>query len=326
MTDFQPIGGYFELAKLNPVQNSCRHEGSLALSTGRGCISLILKVTEVKRCHVPAYCCQAFFEPFKDAGVELIYYNINSDFAPMNLPDRLADDELIFYVDYFGINRKIAGDLVARFGQQLALDNSHAFFEPHNVDCWTFTSARKQFGIADGAYLTGPVPKYLEPTETFDTDYTAQLLRSAGEIKTGFEAFRAYEAKLDSEIYWMSQTSRLLMQHVDTSTCGEQRQQNFDFLHQHLPATNQLKLPDRAGEIPFCYPYIPENPTTHTQLHERGIFVPVLWQDALVEPDKLNVFETSLCKSMLPLPIDQRYGEKEMVRILEVLNEISSLN
>ncbi|HJV74821.1 MAG TPA: hypothetical protein VJ654_11410, partial [Noviherbaspirillum sp.] len=50
-------------------------------------------------------------------------------------------------------------------------------------------------------------------------------------------------------------------------------------------------------------------------LIKKRIFVPTYWKDVLelVSPSDL---ETHLVQELIPLPCDQRYGEKEMNRVV----------
>ena len=54
---------------------------------------------------------------------------------------------------------------------------------------------------------------------------------------------------------------------------------------------------------------------------DRKIYVPTLWPNVLedVEP---NALEYRYTADLLPLPVDQRYGEEEMNLIADVVLEV----
>lgn len=67
------------------------------------------------------------------------------------------------------------------------------------------------------------------------------------------------------------------------------------------------------------YPYMTESAQDiRRRLIEDGVFVPMLWPD-LPEGLPEDSLARSLSESILPLPVDQRYGEEEMGFIVSCL-------
>lgn len=77
-----------------------------------------------------------------------------------------------------------------------------------------------------------------------------------------------------------------------------------------LKNINRLKLiiPDGA----FMYPlYLEKGREVRRELLKEKIYIPVLWPDMPGSPEAVGV-EQAMAENILPLPVDQRYGEEEM--------------
>ena len=148
----KPIGGFFELEL--PPQGKMYHEGALALSTGRSCISMVLEIEKPKRVIVPDYSCYAVFEPIIERNIEVKYYDIGFQLDPLHDIEPNQDDLLIF-VNFFGLKNKAAEKLSNLYGSKVLVDNTHHYFHKGYPKSYSFTSARKYFGVPDGAFLYG---------------------------------------------------------------------------------------------------------------------------------------------------------------------------
>ena len=74
-----------------------------------------------------------------------------------------------------------------------------AFFRRGTPDAWSFNSARKFFGVPDGAFLYGPATG-IEPLPPSDNDDCEHLLtRIAGNDGLAWSQFKAHEARIGIE-------------------------------------------------------------------------------------------------------------------------------
>ena len=105
------------------------------------------------------------------------------------------------------------------------------------------------------------------------------------------------------------------------SEVAEKRRSNYNLLHQHLKETNRLNLSLDGNTVPMVYPYWPDNSCLRSYLMKHKIYVANYWPNVKqwTIPDD---FEWNIAHSMLPLPIDQRYGDAEMIALV---NQIISL-
>jgi len=83
---------------------------------------------------------------------------------------------------------------------------------------------------------------------------------------------------------------------------------------------NDLDLPLEADAVPMVYPFLALIKGLREKLIENKIFVARYWPNVLDWTTKDDI-EYLLACQMQPLPIDQRYGEEEMKKIIEIINK-----
>ena len=151
-----PIGGYFSL-ELNEG-GECHHGAALRLNAGRYALEYILKARGYRKIYLPYYICDSVLQPVERLGVEFEFYHLNEQLEPA-LELNPKDDEAVLYVNYFGLKNSFASTFCYAYRNTI-LDETQAFYsEPGNkvgdkgIQCDTFYSCRKYFGVPDGAYL-----------------------------------------------------------------------------------------------------------------------------------------------------------------------------
>lgn len=311
----KPIGGFFDIEIRSPASGGL-HRGSVALSTGRACLALALEELRPTACYVPYYCCNSLLEPIEAANIKVAFYGIDEELEPEVLPNP-GSGELLIYTNFFGLKNHSAQVLSSTFKRQVLIDNTHSFFNRGYLDSYSFTSARKYFGVPDGAYLYPPEgirPREVpERNNAVRTEHLfARLLERDDEA---LALFRSNEAVLGSEVLRMSAVSDRLLATVDYASVMERRTDNYDFLAERLGATNRFGVQDRGNAVPFCYPYLPDPPIPHERFYAQRIYPPRLWPDPLARQEPGFDFSRCLCRDLLPLPVDHRYDGKDMERI-----------
>lgn len=311
------IGGFFELEM--PHHGTSPHPGAVALSTGRACLSVMLEAVRPARVHVPFYTCDATLSPFARLGVDIVSYGLDERLLPAGLP-ALEPADYLLWTDYFGVCGEQTERLKQIYGDRLLIDDTHNFFREGHPGYWSFTSARKYFGVPDGAFLYSPDPISVR-AERFDRISLAHgLLRRIGRGADAYAAYQSYEQSLGCEIHRISEISEGLLKGVDAVRVAAARRENFLFFHSQLDRHNRLRVPV-SGQVPFCYPYLPQRPLDRRDLHACGFFVPCLWPDIAARPDPGFSFERMLAAELLPLPIDHRYTPADLARLLDYLLE-----
>ena len=311
------IGGFFELEP-QVTQGTRVHPNALRLSTGRAAMKLMLTELEPTRVYMPVYTCAASLEPLEALGIPVVSYDLNEAFLPRDLPD-LGPSEYLVYINYFGLCEEPLRKLRSQLGSQLLVDDTHAFFKGARSQSWSFTSARKYFGVPDGAFLFCP-RQVAQPASRFSAISTTHLeLRASGRQAEGFAAFQSYERGLSSEIFAISDYSERQLGGIDLNAVATARRRNYAHLATRLGDLNRLAL-TLTTEVPFCYPLLPRQPMEHSRFYDQHIYPPTLWPE--VAGAGVPTWEQTLASELLPLPVDHRYGAQEMDRIVKVVRSL----
>ena len=90
-----------------------------------------------------------------------------------------------------------------------------AIYINNNEDIWSFNSARKFFGVPDGAYLYSPEILKNDFTINKDIEYHYLINRLIGKQELAYKQFIDYESGLDSEIKKISIFSNFFLSSID---------------------------------------------------------------------------------------------------------------
>ncbi len=312
-----PIGGYFEL-ETNKGEHY--HPNAIRLNTARNCLEYILRAKRYGKIYIPKFLCDVLLEPMKKLGIDFEYYSIDEQLNPTFDKD-LRDGEAFLYINYFGLKQTTAKILADKLGQKLIVDNSQAFFEKPIEGIDTFYSARKFFGVADGAYVY--TDRKLEEDLEQDKSYerTSHLLKRVDlSAEEAYADFQQNENKLINQpILLMSKLTEKLLTSIDYEKVKTARKQNYKFFDDQLLGKNKLSLP--AGEaVPMVYPFRTGDPSLRQKLIDNKVFVATYWPN-VVEADDHDSLEYLLAKQIIPLPIDQRYNVGDLARVRSLINE-----
>jgi len=121
----------------------------------------------------------------------------------------------------------------------------------------------------------------------------------------------------------MSLLTKKLLRNIDFENIRRKRNVNFELLHRTLKNENEF-TPIIEKEIingPMVYPFLKKgNNRLRDVLIKNKVFVARYWPNVLEWIKSKNVFEKHLYDNLLPLPIDQRYEDTHISRILDIIN------
>ncbi len=133
------------------------------LSSGREALYFGLKLFKniPKRVHIPAYCCKSVLSPFKQLGIEIIFYDINNRLQPVIDNSKLREKDLLLLIHYFGIPQNVQSikQLCEQYGVFLIEDCAHTLPDPQSrcpmgsTGIFSIYSLRKQLPVPDGGVL-----------------------------------------------------------------------------------------------------------------------------------------------------------------------------
>ena len=315
------IGGYFSLEL--PLKKEY-HSQAVKLNCGKNCLEYVLQSRQYKNVYIPYYTCSIILKPFLKLNINYKFYHINQQFE---IADEitLGQDEAILYTNYYGLKQQYIKLITSKYGKQLIIDNTQAFYAKPIQGIDTFYTCRKFFGVADGAYLY--TDKLLDEEFEQDESYgrmTHLLKRIDLSAEEGYEDFRKADDGLGNQpIRRMSKLTQRIMQSIDYEEAAKKRRENFQYLHEALGDSNNLALQLDEDAVPMVYPYLVPSKGLRKKLIENKIFVALYWPNVL-DWTKSDSTEFKLAKDILPMPIDQRYGLEDMNRIIELTKQHDS--
>ncbi len=310
------LGGYLELNTFNGEEY---HKNAVAVNSGRHALEYLIKAKQINKIYLPYFLCDSVKNHCSLCGCEYELYHIDENFMPYT-EKSVNEHEALYIVNYYGqlSNEKIAA-LKEKY-KNIIIDNAQDFFRKPIDGTDTVYTCRKWFGVCDGGYV------YTESVydDTLEVDISYERMGYIlGRFEEGAEKFYA-EASDNNKFFAhqklkaMSELTHNFLRSIDYKEVINKRNENFSFLHNALKKTNRLSLKMHAG--PFMYPlYVKHGEEKKKELIKNKIYVPTFWNDVLGCVG-YNSLEEDYVKNIVPLPIDQRYGEDDMKYILEVLN------
>ncbi len=316
------IGGYFELADYEEGKGFPHQDGVL-LNTGRNALEYILEyIPNVKNVYMPIYTCEAILQPLKRNYITFTFYHINNKFE-IDEDIHLGEGEYLIVNNYFGLKDKYINHLIKKYGERLIVDNSQAFFANMPKDVKAFYSPRKFVGVADGGVAVGVDDKYSLLYDEDDSTLhdTHLLIRKQKGAEAGFKFFQQNEMALDNQpIRRMCRITRDILFHIDYDDVITRRRTNFKYLHSALCSTNHIQIPPFGDfACPMVYPYWGElGKDIRNLLLKNKVFTARYWPNVLNWGHNHDL-EYLFAEEIIPLPIDQRYGNIEMKRIIDLI-------
>ena len=316
MTD--AIGGYFEL-ELRKGEHY--HKNALRLNTARNCFEYILRARKYTKVYIPYYTCEVMLEPLKKCNVDYVFYHINEQLEPIEETYQLQPTEAFLYTNYYGLKPRCVERLAEQYGKQLIVDNAQAFFAEPLEGIDTFYSARKFFGVADGAYLytDAQLDMELEQDQSYQR-MSHLLMRADVGAEAGYSEFRKNDDSLiDNPIRLMSNLTEKILCSIDYESAKQLRRRNYMLLAEQLGIKNGIHLTMDEDAVPMVYPYLTDYTTLRQRLISNRIYVATYWPNVREWCEK--DLERKLTTQILPLPLDQRINIEKIIEIIRALNE-----
>lgn len=306
MHDF--VGGYMELEL--PHNTEGYHPEALPLNLGRNALLHLVDSLAIAELFVPKYFCSTVLDALASRKCVLHFYEVDVDFAPCIA---FPHDAFILYVNYWGVCDSILSRLTQMYPNMI-IDNTHAFFMKACGRA-SFNSARKFFGVPDGAYLYAEDAVLRAATYSRDVSCLrcdGLLKRLDGTFQSGHLSHARKENKLSGvPIRRMSQLTERLLSTIDYASVRAIRRTNFSYLHHALASKNELHFSLDSESVPINYPFLCRSDILMSALRAANIYTNTYWgrdDSVFAENSAARVFQ----KYLFPLPIDQRYSEKEM--------------
>lgn len=316
----EAIGGYFELEL---PRGEAYHKDLLALNSGRNALEYILRARGYQHISIPYYTCDVLLEPIRKLNIKYDFYSLNEYLEPETLPATNAASAFL-YTNYFGLKAAYIQKLSSII-PNLIVDACQAFFYKPLKGIDTFYSPRKFFGVPDGGYVSCDIKLQNDfPVDISIDRFSHLLIRIDKCAEAGYEDFKYDDASLCNQpIKKISKLTRALLNSIDYQTSLNKRNENFLYLHSFLKDKNSLQwLEEDSIDGPMIYPFYSTNPELRKTLIDHQIYVAKYWPNVFDRVAKESN-EYKYYENLMPLPIDQRYDEKELNFIIKRILEPS---
>lgn len=306
------VGGYFGLELPYFPEY---HVDGLALNSGRFCLEYILKCKQYNKVYIPYYTCDTVVEPLQKLDIEYSFYCIDKNYRIVD-DIALKEGEALLYTNYWGLQGNYCVELASKYGHQLILDYTQAFFARPINGIDTFYSCRKFFGVPDGGYL------YTDAKADFNISEDESWQRMDSLTKridlspeAGYNDFHKISGLFhEMPIRKMSKLTTRLMRSIDYERVAQRRIDNYNILRDRLGGRQLV-----YGEVPMVFPYVTEaGQELRKHLIANKVFVAKYWPNVDRWASKGST-EVWIANHMLPLPIDQRYNREDMNRIIKII-------
>ena len=309
------IGGYFGLDNL--VSNEY-HKDLVSVNNGRNALLYLMAAKNIQKVYVPYYLCDSVSGILERNNFPYEYYHVDSEFMPI-FERELSSNEYLYIVNLFGqITNIQVNDMMNKYGR-IIFDNTHAFFQKPIKGIDTIYSVRKFFGVPDGAYLSTNALLRADLEVDISKDRMKHILgRFEGAGSEHYHSFHENDEVIDREpLKQMSRLTKNLLGAIDYEEVRRTRNGNYGYLESRLKESNGLQPVTPDG--PFAYPFYVENGIElRKQLAREKIYIPTLWPNVL-ENMPVESVEYQYAANILPLPCDQRYDERDMEYMVEML-------
>ncbi|MBD5103971.1 MAG: hypothetical protein HDT47_03800 [Ruminococcaceae bacterium] len=318
-------GGYLPL-ELQHGKAYYNFDNDKIIKTNSGLTAIYCALSAInpKKVYLPYFVCPTVDNLVSSMGFEIVQYNIDKDFQPINL--NCSDEDCVLLVNYFGINTDMVIKNYSRFNNVI-IDNTQAFFaEPiFRKNVFNVYSCRKFIGTSDGGYLIGTDLPEVNMEQDCSGKRASFLL-----MQYEYGTNEAYQDSIENynqirdERKRMSNLTERILESVDYTFVKDRRQRNFQELCKLLGGLNKLKLDLSDNDIPYTYPFMIRK-DIRSKLVEHKIYVPWIWKEKNTD-DYFGIPEYDFTKYIFHLPIDQRYSERDMDYIAQtVLNLLEEI-
>lgn len=318
----KPIGGYFEWEFPKKIYPILHEDEGFLVNNARSALQLILQsIGNVKKVYVPYYTCDSITAALEAIGIPYEQYHIDNN---LHIEKSIYPKagEYIIYTNYFGIMDSYCRKLAASYGDSFIIDNAQALYAPHIEGTHSIYSCRKYVGVPDGGIAISDSISTIEhlPISQTKNRCGALLARAEGDVAGGHKLFKENDHQFREDgIQRMSLITKKILQSINHEEIIKRRKENFLYLHANLKDINKLSIPNMESfACPLVYPFYTDDSGLRKRLIDNKIFVAQYWPNVLEWCEEKTI-EYNLMTHIMALPIDQRYDEEDMSRIIKIL-------
>ena len=299
--------------------------------SGRSALKAIIsELGEAKSVSLPSWCCDSMIKPFVDAGMQVHFYPVYFENGLIQEID--TSSEILLIMDFFGYTTSNYD--LNNYKGIVIRDVTHSIFSAiYNDADFYFGSLRKWCGVWRGGYAWTKDGQMLPIKESGDDGYTLFRERAMQQKNSYINGLGV----TDKEYLKLFEEAEEKLEYIGIEPAADRdislaKQLDVDFIREHRKAnatilrtafSDWLIFPElKSTDCPMFVPVlVPEGKRNELKqfLIKHNIYCPVHWP--LSDYHKLNEKELFLYDSELSLVCDQRYTEKDMNRIVEIIKK-----
>lgn len=274
------------------------------LNLARNCLKYLIRTYGINEMFVPYYTCETVWNAVREENCAVKFYHIDKNFLPIA---EFPEKSYILYTNYYGLCTENCKILTTKY-KNLIVDNSHAFFAPH-TGLADFNSLRKFFDVTNGALLFTENPS----NEVFEPD---TLILPPAKFNRNYERFLQNELVLNKEntIKTISLNTKNILQNINLEQEKANRRAWFLKYNKIFGSDNQIKLPLKKTDVPYCYPFCPKIETFNGYAEifkKNNIKLLKLWKNF---PEN---FDEAWLNNTAALPLDDTQTMQKITKIFE---------
>ena len=326
------IGSEFWNVPITNKKNELFPESTQWFLSGRSALQAVINdIKSKKKCctvALPSWCCDSMIKPFIDAGIEVHFYSVS--FKNRIVQNIKKNCDILFVMDYFGY---ISDDLnLSDYYGAVIRDVTHSVFSKSYSDAdYYFGSLRKWCGVWTGGFAWSNDGNLLEKPLPDESEYCslrkesmeqkAEYIEGSRTDKNYLVLFKQAEELLDDiNVVAADKRDVDLVDYLDVVFIRNQRRANAKVLQEAFPEL--LIFPAlKTSECPLFVPVlIPDGKrdALRRYLINNSVYCPIHWP--VSKYHVLNNADMYIYENELSLVCDQRYNEKDMNRMIELIN------
>lgn len=298
---------------------------------------------------LPAYSCQTVLDPFEQNGYEIVLYSAKPDMSidTLDIVQKAKEFKPTITVVHpyhgmdFNDDEIKALKEVRKTGSEIVEDLTQCLFSEREYDFVDYYvgSIRKWADTVEGGFLRTN-KKIDSPTEC-NKDFF-EVRKTAMEIKQKY--FETGDKELKKECSELLEKSdeiseRIIVPHkmtelavklfktVDQQNAKQKRIENYTYLYNEISKMDGKKIRPIIGDLtrlttaPLFFPvYVKERDELWDELKRNDVHALKLWKGHKKQVEIDDNVKTLFLNTMT-IPCDQRYTEKDLKRVVKIIND-----
>ena len=294
--------------------------------SGRSALrKIILDLKEnhlIKTVAIPSWCCDSIIIPFIEADIEVQFYPVLGERQDLSN----VETDAILIMDYFGYTGQSRLD---KYKGIVIRDVTHSIFSKTYCDAdYYFGSLRKWAGFLTGGFAISVDAETIHDTEYENIRHRAMdakcnYMVGQSNSKEYLKLYSEAEEYLDllQMIYTAAEEDVWNAQHLDVDFIQSRRKTNAQKLlneFRDIAIFKEMKENDCPMFVPIIVPD-GKRDELRRYLITNEIYCPVHWP--VSKYHNLDINSKNVYENGLSLVCDQRYMEKDMERMIDVIKQ-----